>query len=190
MLHIVNLEEIESMLLRVPLLVDLQEQRDANLVEEVKHWLVDLETVLKNNSIPEAGNIAALRSLLISSERGLKPEGIEIRGSVTGRKIKEATAATVIQKAGSLVSDVICKDRERVAEAGRIGRQLVALGRAKGLIGELPGGRNHGEMLKVLWRALAADSEMQAGVVNVEALAGPNDALIILDRAITGDLTN
>lgn len=188
MLNIVNLEEIQSILLLIPALVDLQQQRYSDFVEEVKNWLKKMEKVLENNRIPAVGNVAALRGVLISAERGVIPVGIELRGRPTGRKIKEATATDVLRHVGELVSNVIHQDRERVAEAKRLGRQLVALAKTKGFIRELPSGEQYTEMLKVMWRTLSSDPDISPGTVNVEGLVGPHDALIILDRTITSDI--
>ena len=188
MLNIVNLEEIQSILLFIPALVDLQQERDANFVKEVKNWLKKMEKVLENNRILAAGNVATLRGTLISAERGIIPVGIELHGKPTGRKIKEATAADVLRHVGEIVSNVIHQDRERVAEAKRLGRQLVALARTKGLIHELPSGEQYTEMLKALWRTLASDPDISPGTTNLEGLVGPNDALIIIDRTIASDV--
>jgi len=187
MLRIVNLEEIQGMLLRIPGLVDLQDRRDPDFVQDVKEWLSKLEKVLENNRLPAAGNVAALRALLISAEQGVIPTGVEFHGRTTGRKIREAAAAYVLRQTGDLVSSVIQKDRERVAEAERMTRQLVALAKAKGFIQELPSGDNFTDMLKAVWRTLSADQELSPGTVNVEGLVGPHDAIMVLDRIITSD---
>jgi hypothetical protein len=188
MLRIVNLEEMQGMLLRVPGLVDLQERRDADFVQDVKEWLTKLEKVLENNRLPAAGNVAALRAMLISAEQGVIPAGIEFHGRATGRKIREAAAAYVLQHAGDIVSGVIRKDCDRVADAERMIRQLVSLAKAKGLIRELPSGENFTDILKAIWRTLSADPDISPGTINVEGLIGPHDALVILDRTLTCDI--
>jgi hypothetical protein len=43
MLRIVNLEEIQGMLLRIPGLVDLQRRGDTGFVHEVVQWLTELK---------------------------------------------------------------------------------------------------------------------------------------------------
>lgn len=187
MLRIVNLEEIEGMLLRIRSLVDLQDQRDPDFVEGVKEWLSGLEKVLDNNRLAVAGNVAALRGMLLSAEQGVIPTGVEFHGRATGRKIREAAGAYVLRQTGDLVSSVIQKDRERVAEAERLTRQLVALAKAKGLIQELPSGDNCTGMLKAIWRGMSADAELSPGTVSVEGVVGLHDALIILDRILTSD---
>ncbi len=187
MLRIVNLEEIRDLIRRVPDLVDLQEKRDPDFVPDVKMWLILLEKTLENNRMQVVGNVASLRGILISSERGVIPEGIEFQGRSSTRKIKEATAAHVLRQVTDLVSSVIQKDIDRLIDAERLGRQLVALAKAKGLIGEDAIAATHTERLKVIWQTLSADPDIGPGTVNIEGLVGPHDALIVLDRTIASD---
>lgn len=188
MLRIVNLEEIDIMLLRISSLIDQQERGDTNFAENVKEWLSKLERMLESNRMPVAGNVATLRGLLISAERGALPPGVEFHGRPTRRKIREAAAAYVVRQTGDLVSNVIQRDHERVAGAEGITRQLVALAKAKGLIQELPSGKDNTDLLKALWRTLSTDPELSSGTVNVEGLIGAYDALIMLDRTIVKDV--
>ena len=81
MLRIVQLEEIQALLLRVPALVDRQEQRDPDFADVVKAWLGDLEDALENNRLPAAGRVAAARGTLISAERGAVPPDVVLHGS-------------------------------------------------------------------------------------------------------------
>lgn len=188
MLRIVNLEEIQGMLLRIPGLVDLQERRNTDFIKDVKQWLSKLEKVLENNRLPAAGNVAALRAMLISAERGVIPAGVEFQGRATGRKIRDAAASFVLRLAGDIVSNAIQKDRARVADAERMTRQLVSLAKAKGLIHELPSRENFTGILKAIWRTLSGDPDVSPGTINVEGIVGPQDALVILDRILTSDV--
>src|SRR6266550_1161731 len=187
MLRIVNLEEINGMLLRVPGLVDLHEGRGPGFVGEVKAWLESLEDVLNNNRMPVVGNVAAFRGVVVSAERGVMPEGLSFYGRATLRKIKDAAASAALRAAAELIFNTIQPDSSKVAEAERRGRQIIVLAKAKGLSLALPNGPDRAEALKTLWRTLATDPDIGPGTVNVEGLVGPNDALIILDRAIATD---
>ena len=187
MLRIVNLEEIQGMLLRIPDLINLQERRDSGFVEEVKRWIATFEKVLVSNRMPVTSNVATFRGVLISAEGGVIPPGVEFHGRPTKRKIREAAAAYVLRQTGDLISSVIQKDYERIVEAERLTRQLIAMAKAKGLVQPLPGEGDHMEKLRALWRILVADPDIGAGTVNVEGLVGPYDALIVLDRTMVTD---
>ncbi len=187
MLCIVNLEEIQNLLLRVPCIVELSEQRDINFVPETKKWLTQLECTLKNNQLPASANIASLRGNIISAEQGNIPMGICFEGRATKRKIKNATANQSINQAVDIITASTQKDVERVNEAERIARQLVSIAKSKGLITELPQGKNFSAILQHIWKKMSADQVLSQGVVSVEGLVGPNDALLVLDRTITAD---
>ena len=185
MLHIVNLEEIQNLLLRVPALIDRLEQRDPNFVQEVRRWLTILEEALVNNRMALAGNVAALRGTLDATERGIIPLGIVFHGRTTARKIKEATAADAIRRAGELVSNAIQEDVSRISEAERLGHQLVAVAKSIGLIKAGINVNDSAQKLKEIWKAISADPNINQGAVRLESLVGQNDALVVLDRAIS-----
>lgn len=188
MLRIGYIEAVRGMLMRIPGLVDLEKRGDSAFVQEVERWLTELEQLLYDNRISAAGSVATFRGELISAQRGVIPAEIVFHGKPTRRKIKEATAVHVLRQVNDLVLNVIHKDIERVAKAERMGRQLVAIAKAKGLIQELPSGENHTEKLKVMWRTLSSDPDISPGIINVEGLIGPQDTLIVLDRIITSDI--
>jgi hypothetical protein len=187
MLRIVNLEEINSMLLRVPRLVNLQKSRDPEFAGEVKAWLESLEDVLNNNRMPIVSNVAAFRGMVVSGERGVMPEGVRFYGTVTLRKIKDAAASAALRAAIELIFNTVQPDISKVTEAEGRGRQIIALAKAKGFSLLLPNGPERVDALKKLWRTLATDPDIGPGTINVEGLVGPNDSLIILDRAIATD---
>jgi hypothetical protein len=118
-LHIINLEEIQGALLRVPRLIHSLDKRDPKFVGDAKAWLTQAEQILTNNHIAVAAGIAALRGVLITAEQGAIPQGMIFAGRVTSRKIKIAAAADVIRKAEEMISKVLQADVARVVEAER-----------------------------------------------------------------------
>lgn len=188
MLRIVNLEEIHNLLLRIPSLVDELERQEPHAIGNVREWLMTLELVLENNRLPLAGNIAALRGGLDSALNGVIPAGIAFHGRVSSRKIREAAATDMLKRASDLVTSAVQGDGNRIDEAQRVARQLIALARFKGLI---PAGRPDGdpiENVKAVWNNMQTDQEIGQGAAHLIGLVGPHDALIVLDRGITRDV--
>ncbi len=188
MLRIVNIEEIQKILSSISGLVDLQQRRDSNLDEKVKLWLAKLENILENNRIMLVGEVATLRGTILSSEKGIIPPGVEIHGRSSKRKIVEAAVTFSLRQASGLVSDYLKKEVDRVSDAERMMRQLIAMAKAKGLVLQIPNRNDHTEVLKFIWRTLSSDPGIAPGTTNVEGLVGPHDALIVLDRIISSDL--
>lgn len=188
MLRFVNLTEIQNMLLKVSELTDLQDLRDFSYVSKTKRWLSELEKILENNRMIQAGEIAALRGAIISAENGIFQNGAEFLAKPTKRKMVEAATASAIHHASSLTAQVIQADISRFNEAEQTVRQLVAIAKAKGLLLNIPNNGNHTETLKFIWRTIAQDADIAPGAVNVEGMVGPYDALILLDRILVVDV--
>jgi hypothetical protein len=187
MLRIVNLEEMQREIMKISALVDLQQRRDFSLEEKVKGWLANLEKTLESNHFMQAGEIAALRGMILSAENGIVPPAVAFHGLATRQKIVAAAISFALRQAGSVVSEVLKEDVSRVAGAERMMRQLVAIAKAKNLLQPVSANNNHTESLKFIWRTLAKDADIAAGTINVEGLVGPHDALILLDRIIASD---
>lgn len=187
MLHIVNLEEIQNILLRVPELVNCFEKHDINFTDLVKEWLTQVEQVLVNNRLPIAADVAVLRGVLISAERGVLPIGMEIIGRNTRRRVKDGAAAEVLRKTDEIISHAINGYASQVQEGEHIARQLVALARQKGRIPDGSDASNHTEMLNAIWNAMLKDPELEAGTTHLAGLVGTYDALILIDRMLSAN---
>lgn len=188
MLRIVNLEEFHRLLLRVPALVDGLESRTADAPRAVRDWLVEVEGALENNRMPLAGSIAGLRARLDCASRGAVPRGVVITGSVTKRKVRYAVAAEVLKDAADTIAAELEADGARIDEADLLARQLVVAAQVKGLVNGPPASADHADAIQALWAAVLSEPEIGPGAVHLLSLVGPNDAVIVLDRAITRDI--
>jgi hypothetical protein len=130
-----------------------------------------------------AADVAVLRGILISAERGVIPSGIVFNGKMTSRKIKDATAADVLRKAEQIISDAIKAPAAQIAEGERLTRQIVALSIRKGLI-QNKTISGHDEMLKEIWSQISSDPELGPVTTHITGLVGTYDALILLDRSL------
>jgi len=183
MLGLLNLEEIHALLLRVPSLVDGLARHDPDFPNAVKDWLAQVEQVLLRNRLSIAAEIATLRGTVIAAERGVMPPVTALSGRTTPRKIREAAATEALRKAGALVADSIRGSEAQFAEAERLVRQLVVVAERKGLLAATPGTPT--QQLVTLWNAIRNDAELGAIATHVAGLAGPESALILLDRALS-----
>lgn len=187
MLRIVNFEEIQRLLLEISRLVDMHDKKDAFFSARVKDWLQRTEKILENNQLGIASNLGALRAVLVSAEQGVVSDKIIINGRPTRKKILNATASFVLQKANETISEYLQGDMNRFKEAEQQTRQLVSYMFAKGMFQNFIGKPITTETLKNMWSVVRADPDLAPGTVNIEGLAGPNDSLIILNRIIAMD---
>jgi len=184
MLHIVNLEEIQRTLLRVPGLIHALEKHDPNFAGGVKEWLTQAEQILVNNRLTVAADVAVLRGVLISAERGVLPLGLVFSGRTTARKIRDATAADVLRKAEEVISNAIRADVAQLAEGERLARQIASLAQRKRLIVSAQIVNKHTETLNAYWNAMIADQELGPPTTHLAGLVGVHNALILIDRML------
>jgi hypothetical protein len=184
MLHVANLEEIQSMLLRVPGLIDSLERRDPKFVDGVNEWLTKMEQVLLTNRLTVAAEIAGHRGALIAAKRGVNPSGLVFSGRVTARTLKDASAIDALRKAEELISNAIKGDAAQFAEAERLTRRIVTVAQHKGLIPAAPSTGGRTEMLNTIWHAISLDTDLAAAAVHLAGLVGAQDALVLLDRML------
>ncbi len=182
MLRLMNFEEIQGLLFAVPALIDKHAQRDARFAGDVVDWLAKLEKIMEHNRMHQAAVVAAHRGMLIAAERGVAPPGITIQGRSSRSKLRDAAAIDVLGKCSAMMNDLLHADVERFREAERQMRQLHAFAAAKNLLPDAIPAEVRTEALQSAWKAIAADPELGGGTINIEALVGSYDALVILDR--------
>src|SRR5258705_9432052 len=119
MLHLLNLEEIEPLLLKVAPLVKRFEERDPDFFPLVKSWLAGVEETLSKNRMPQASEIAVCRGVLISVERGFS-DGIALESRMGARNLREARASHMLKRATDVITETIRLRRGQVDEAERV----------------------------------------------------------------------
>ncbi|WP_460626041.1 hypothetical protein [Intrasporangium mesophilum] len=195
-LNLMQYEEIVSLLQRVSGLVDKLEARDSEFADGVQHWLKDCEVALENNRIPAVSQIATGRAVLIQATRGVRLEELDISGRPSPRKVRDATAALVLQRGTDVLNTVIVERQAVFQEAERIARQVLAIAQAKGMIPdptERVADREAGHeteqeagpgRLTRLQRTIRADADLAGVYTHLLALVGTTDVLVFFDRAL------
>jgi hypothetical protein len=181
-LHLLNLEEIEGLLLKVPALVRRFDERDPEFVLAVKTWLADAEDTLAKNRLSQTSEIAVCRGALISVERGFTDAAAR-QSRVGARTMKEARASQLLKRATDVIAETVRPRRGQLDEAERLMMQVVAVAEQLGLIPRDTGG-NHTAYLQSILLALSARAELVPLVVHVTGLLGKADTLVVLDRSI------
>jgi hypothetical protein len=185
MLHIVQVEEIQQTLMRVPTIVRLLEKAEPGFVEAVKQWMTGLEKQLTDSHLAVVANVSALRTILKSAEMGIVPAGLVPTGRVNPRKVKSAAGALVLRHAVDLTTEALKEPMGRMTEGDQLARRIVAAARRKGLVNADCPLEDHEQMLKSLWCALGADGELGGAATHLSGLVGSYDALILIDRALS-----
>jgi hypothetical protein len=185
MLHIVQVEEIETLLLQLPSIIQKQQERSVDFVTTVGVWLHSLEKIFNANRLYQASNIAILRSKLVAAEQGHVPTELKFRNKPSRSQILNVIAAQVLQDAVEIASSLIAENRPRIEEAERVAQQIIVFASAHGLIIARSKEVSNSHYLLLLRNSLASNADSQNAVVHLEGLVGSHDTLILLDRALS-----
>ncbi|HYD52983.1 MAG TPA: hypothetical protein VEA99_10160 [Gemmatimonadaceae bacterium] len=184
MLRITHVEEIAQLLLSAQALVQQQAERSYAFPESAVAWLARAEQVLASRGIFQAGTIAALRSEIIAAQHGQVPANVTFRGSPTRGKVRSAVAAHAVQRAVAVVSAIVEENQPRFRLAEERMLQLVAVALAGGLIPPDDESIGRTDYLLDVRRRLLGSGYGDA-VLALDSLVGPNDMLVMLDRALS-----
>ena len=188
MLRLMQIDEISDLLLRLPDLVHQQERRSVDFAQNTRAWLSSLEKAFIANRLHQAGSIAMLRTGLVAAEQGQLPAGYEFRGRPTRLRVLNVVASQALQRATEIASVVITENQARIAEAERVARQIVAVAVSRKLILERAETVDNTQYLQMLRRGMVTNADLESAVAHLEGLVGPQDALILLDRALAAYL--
>jgi hypothetical protein len=169
------LDRIDALRLGVPPIVDLYDNGDPRFAEDVKRWIHDAEEILTTGRLAAVAGLAALRGTLIAAEEGTVPAGMTFAGRTTPRKIRDAVAADVLRRADEQMVNATTTAVAQFAEADRLVRQMLPAAMRKGLIGS---------SAAASWSSMENDPDLGAIATHIVGLAGRNDALVLLGRAL------
>lgn len=184
MLRLVQLEELGRLAREARSLVDLQTERSPRFVAAVVAWMIAVESALEANRLPAVASVAALRSTILSAERSRGP-GESWRASRHARSNATAgAAATALVATVDIVNTEIGLHAERMSEAQALVQQLVAAALSRELTLLTPGESIAHDQLVRLRLDLERHPDFAPAVVRLDGLVGPQDMLILLDRAL------
>jgi hypothetical protein len=183
-MDLIEYERLNSLLQRVPVLVDLYEQREFKFLSEVKSWLRDTEDVLRGANSPIVSDISSHRAEIISAERGNRPVSVSLPARSSKRKVAEATAIQSLNSAQSSVLSVISDDLDAFTRADKSIRSLLVVANQKGLLNNNIQPPYTMPLLRNLWSALVSDDTIGTHTAQLLGLLRFRDALIMLGRVL------
>ncbi|MGW6196938.1 hypothetical protein ACWF0M_12395 [Kribbella sp. NPDC055110] len=172
MLGLLQTEELDGLLLRIPGLLQHAETGIEALEQRAGKWLELLEAALSNNRMPLASKVAITRATLQIAGRPFRSKP---------RPTRRDRAAACIHALEQVVGEVYAElstTHSRINEADAWCRRVVAIAHQKGLIGSVD--QSNELRLHLLMDLMRADPDIAAGVVQMDSLVGPRDGLIIL----------
>lgn len=173
MLRLMQYEELAQLLLGATDVLGAFRRQDPGFEARALAWLGDVEEALRNNRLGLSATVAAARTQLIAGRAG---RGRAVRdGQRPTRSARLSETVGVVRSTVEQLTEELRATRARLDEADALARQVLALGAATGV---LSGGMGEAEC----FARLRADPHTAGGIVQLLALVGAQDALVVIGR--------
>lgn len=181
MIALPHLAEIEQHLAQLSLLADGVEGRGARLQPRVRDWIAEAEAILKRYAMPQAGDLAVVRTELALATRLARPSGTA-DATRSRRSRSEHAAAEAMTKAARIVTDAIAPSRQLAQEGERIARQIASVAAVKGhpAVASADWGA-----VSTSWETAAHDPDLVSFTAHLVGLVGRTNAMMLFVRART-----
>jgi len=183
-MNLFELEKLSALLLHVPRLVDLYENKDYVFIREVKRWFAETEYILKIARLPVVSDVAAWRASIIAAERGLRPEELKLPELASKGRVRDAVAIHSLGEAQKKVLAAVERDHDTFFQADKMLRGILVTASRKGIFNNETQPPFTPEKLKSLWTRLIADEDVGLPTSQVLAIIGYRDALALVQRIL------
>ena len=127
----------------------------------------------------------SMRAKVHAIEQGQVSINVEFRVKPSRTKLLMAACLEALNKAENIASKLIADHKFIFMEAGQVARQLIASAAALGLLFPREPQDSSTVYLGQIRRALQLNPEPNKLLIHLDGLVGVNDALTLLDRALS-----
>jgi hypothetical protein len=177
---------LAKLLLGVPQLVELYEEKSPSFSGSVKEWISTVEPVMMAAGLQHVSEISSLKARITAAERGvLTADGVTGIGRSSPTKQKYIGAVTVqcLSRAQGVLHGLLAPYEARYMEAMQVTRQMVIAATQLGLLNGFF--RNDGSNgVTQLFRVFMADINLRPLATRVLELLTFEDALQVLNFSL------
>ncbi len=174
-----------KLLLGVPSLVALYEEKSPSFSDAVKEWISAVEPVMMASGLPQVSEVSSMKARIVSAERGLLAgDGVTSIGRSTPSKQRYLGAVTAqsLNRVQGVLHGLLTPYESRYAEASQVTRQMIIAATQLGLLNGYF--KNGGNGTAQLFRTLMADSNLRPLATRVLELLSFDDAIRLLDLSL------
>ena len=177
---------LARLLLGVPWLVKLYEEKSPSFSDAVKEWMGTVEPVMMASGLPHVSEVSSMKARIIAAERGiLTGDGVTSigRSSPSKQRYVGAITAQSLNRAQEILHGLLAPYEARYMEAAQVTRQMVIAATQLGLLnGYFRNGGGNG--VAQLFRTLMADANLRPLATRVLELLTFEDAIQLLDLSL------
>jgi hypothetical protein len=177
LLGIPQSDELDHLLLTVSDVLSTNDTASGIFEQRTLDWLLVVRTALQNNRMPLASKVDVVRAELTIA---LRPPRREQRPT---RRDRAVACVHALETTVEELRSELRTTHARIEEADALSRRLIAIAKHKRITDEFD--LNRPEAVSQLINAMRLDSDVSAGVVQLDSLVGPRDGVIVVARRLS-----
>jgi len=166
------IESLKGQLLLFPDLVNSLKNKDYNFLERLEEWMIETETILKNNNIAQCATIAGIRSKILAPIFDVT----KVRSS---KKKQVHIAAESMYEIQDIVQTVLKPFEQKVSEAKELLRHLLNIVKQSGAA-KYTAETNFQDFINMIWRLFSTHEQLKSSTVSVLSLVSQTDAIRLM----------
>lgn len=178
-------DQLVLLLNQVPHIAEMYERKDSMFGQSVREWMDAAETILTANRIHLAAELATLKMMITSTQRGNRRQGQSSEGNVRSRKKAiEIASIEALRQAQHSVRTLLAPYDTRYDEAGQAARRMLVVASSLGLLNARLRTKFDSSTLPALWRDMVSNEKTGPWTVKMLEMVTPDEALTIVNRVI------
>lgn len=178
-------DQLVLMLNQVPHIAEMYERKDSVFAQSVREWMVATETILTANRMHVAAELATLKMMITSTQRGNRRKGQGPENSVRNRKKAiEIASIEALHQAQHSIRMLLAPYEERYDEANQAARRMLIVASSLGILNARLRTKFDSATLPALWRDLVSNEKTSPWTVKMLEMVTPDEALTIVNRVI------
>ena len=175
---------LTALLLDMPRVVSLYEQKQLSFLAEVKTWLATAEQIMNAGRMGTVANITAQRSRILEAEAGVRRPALMIPQGFSKRKLRDLTALNALDEARLTLVEATEQARQDFDQSQRVLSGLLATASRMGLLDKDLQPPFPNEALQRVWANIVREETIGPSASQVLALIGFQDTLTLVGRIL------
>lgn len=183
-MNLTTFDQLVLMLNQVPHIAEMYEKKDSMFSQSIREWMDAAETILTANRIHLAAELATLKMMITSAQRGNRRQA-NSDGSVRNRKKAiEIASIDALHQAQHSIRMLLAPYETRYDEANQAARKMLIVASSLGILNARLRTRFDSSTLPALWREMVLNEKTAPWTTRMLEMVTPDEALTLVNRAI------
>lgn len=184
-MNLTTFDQLVLMLNQVPHIAEMYEKKDNMFGQSVREWMDAAETILTANRIHLAAELATLKMMITSAQRGNRRQDPSPDSSVRNRKKAiEIASIDALHQAQHSIRMLLAPYETRYDEASQAARKMLIVASSLGILNARLRSRFDSATLPALWREMVSNEKTAPWTIKMLEMVTPDEALTLVNRVI------